>query len=45
MVGEDVFQRYERYLMLSAIGFQLGRIGLARLRLVPYRARRGNTNP
>lgn len=45
VVGEDVCQRYERYLMLSAIGFQLGRIGLARLRLVPYRARRGNTNP
>jgi cyclopropane-fatty-acyl-phospholipid synthase len=43
LVGEDTVQRYERYLMLSAIGFRLGRIGLVRLRLVPYRSKtRGN---
>jgi cyclopropane-fatty-acyl-phospholipid synthase len=40
IAGEDAMTRYERYLMLSAIGFRLGRIGLARLRLVPHRPRR-----
>jgi cyclopropane-fatty-acyl-phospholipid synthase len=33
-VGRETVQRYERYLMLSASGFRLGRIGLARLKLV-----------
>ena len=33
IVGKEVFQRYERYLMLSSTGFRLGRIGLARLKL------------
>jgi cyclopropane-fatty-acyl-phospholipid synthase len=37
--GEDTVERYERYLMLSAAGFRLGRIGLARLKLVADRAR------
>lgn len=33
IVGKDIVQRYERYLMLSSTGFRLGRIGLARLKL------------
>lgn len=41
LVGQEVVARYERYLMLSAIGFRLGRIGLARLTLIPIRMRGG----
>jgi cyclopropane-fatty-acyl-phospholipid synthase len=40
LVGPETVQRYERYLMLSAMGFRLGRIGLARLKLIPVRAAR-----
>jgi len=40
VAGEDTVARYERYLMLSAMGFRLGRIGLARLKLAPHRSRR-----
>jgi cyclopropane-fatty-acyl-phospholipid synthase len=40
IAGEDTVARYERYLMLSAIGFRLGRIGLVRLKLVPHRLRK-----
>jgi cyclopropane-fatty-acyl-phospholipid synthase len=40
-VGEPNVRRYERYLMLSAAGFRMGRIGLARLRLAPIRTRFG----
>jgi cyclopropane-fatty-acyl-phospholipid synthase len=42
-VGSEVVERYERYLMLSAAGFRLGRIGLARLKLAPHR-RKGRTS-
>lgn len=42
VAGEEVVARYERYLMLSAIGFRLGRIGLARLKLVPHRPRKAS---
>lgn len=42
VAGEDTVARYERYLMLSAIGFRLGRIGLARLKLVPHRPRKSS---
>ncbi|MEV4151873.1 cyclopropane-fatty-acyl-phospholipid synthase family protein [Nocardia salmonicida] len=37
IVGSDVVARYERYLKLSALGFRMGKIGLLRLVLVPYR--------
>lgn len=40
LVGEETVVRYERYLRLSAAGFRLGRIGLARMKLVPYRSLR-----
>jgi cyclopropane-fatty-acyl-phospholipid synthase len=40
VAGEDTVSRYERYLMLSAVGFRLGRIGLVRLKLVPHRLRK-----
>jgi len=40
VAGEDTVARYERYLMLSAMGFRLGRIGLVRLKLVPHRLRK-----
>jgi cyclopropane-fatty-acyl-phospholipid synthase len=44
VVGKDVVERYERYLLLSAAGFRLGRIGLARLKLTPiHRKRRIST--
>jgi cyclopropane-fatty-acyl-phospholipid synthase len=39
MAGKEVVEKYERYLMLSAAGFRLGRIGLVRLKLVPLRRR------
>lgn len=41
VVGREVVERYEKYLMLSAAGFRLGRIGLARLKLAPVRGRPG----
>jgi cyclopropane-fatty-acyl-phospholipid synthase len=41
VAGEETVARYERYLMLSAMGFRLGRIGLTRLKLVPCRGGRG----
>jgi cyclopropane-fatty-acyl-phospholipid synthase len=40
VAGEATVSRYERYLRLSAAGFRLGRIGLARLKLTPYPAGR-----
>jgi cyclopropane-fatty-acyl-phospholipid synthase len=38
LVGPATVARYERYLKLSALGFRMGRIGLLRLVLDPYRA-------
>ncbi|MGQ4615908.1 class I SAM-dependent methyltransferase [Nocardia sp. R7R-8] len=37
VVGPEVVARYERYLKLSALGFRMGKIGLLRLVLAPYR--------
>jgi cyclopropane-fatty-acyl-phospholipid synthase len=37
IVGADMVARYERYLKLSALGFRMGKIGLLRLVLAPYR--------
>jgi cyclopropane-fatty-acyl-phospholipid synthase len=37
LVGEEVTARYERYLLQSALGFRMGRIGLLRLVLAPRR--------
>jgi cyclopropane-fatty-acyl-phospholipid synthase len=39
VAGAETVERYERYLFLSATGFRMGRIGLARLKLVPLRQR------
>ncbi|MDJ0394186.1 cyclopropane-fatty-acyl-phospholipid synthase family protein [Rhodococcus sp. G-MC3] len=36
LVGDDVVQRYERYLKMSALGFRMGKIGLLRIVLRPY---------
>lgn len=38
LAGPEVTERYERYLTLSALGFRMGKIGLLRLVLEPYRA-------
>lgn len=37
LVGTDTVARYERYLKLSALGFRMGKIGLLRLVMGPYR--------
>ncbi|MDN5916896.1 MAG: cyclopropane-fatty-acyl-phospholipid synthase family protein [Pseudonocardia sp.] len=37
LVGPDTVARYERYLKLSALGFRMGKIGLLRLVMAPYR--------
>jgi cyclopropane-fatty-acyl-phospholipid synthase len=36
LVGPEVVARYERYLMMSALGFRMGRIALYRIVLRPY---------
>ncbi|MFC8047164.1 class I SAM-dependent methyltransferase [Nocardia sp. NPDC057353] len=38
LVGPEVTERYERYLRLSALGFRMGKIGLLRIVLEPYRS-------
>ncbi|GAA3790394.1 SAM-dependent methyltransferase [Amycolatopsis tucumanensis] len=37
VAGREVVARYERYLKLSALGFRMGKIGLLRIVLRPYR--------
>ncbi len=37
LVGAEIVARYERYLKLSALGFRMGKIGLLRIVLHPYR--------
>ncbi|WP_344682938.1 cyclopropane-fatty-acyl-phospholipid synthase family protein [Saccharopolyspora taberi] len=37
LVGPEITARYERYLKMSAVGFRMGKIGLLRLVLQPYR--------
>ena len=37
LVGPEVVARYQRYLKLSAIGFRMGKLGLLRVVLRPYR--------
>jgi len=41
VVGPEVVARYERYLKLSALGFRMGKIGLLRLVMHPYRGHFG----
>lgn len=36
LVGDEVVERYERYLKMSALGFRMGKIGLLRIALRPY---------
>ncbi|WP_067657888.1 SAM-dependent methyltransferase [Nocardia harenae] len=38
LAGPEVTERYERYLRLSALGFRMGKIGLLRIVLEPYRS-------
>lgn len=39
LVGDDVLRRYERYLMLSSLGFRMGKLALYRITLRPYGSR------
>ncbi|UGT61107.1 SAM-dependent methyltransferase [Nocardia asteroides] len=38
LIGPEITKRYERYLRLSALGFRMGKIGLLRIVLEPYRS-------
>ncbi|GAA1854542.1 cyclopropane-fatty-acyl-phospholipid synthase family protein [Pseudonocardia ailaonensis] len=41
LVGAETVARYERYLMLSSLGFRMGRLALYRITLRPYGSRWG----